>query len=107
MAVELIYPLPAGITSIVTFFQYVNTLSGGAFGNTMVGVFFIITFISMSRSDNGRNETEKVFVAASFVAMLFSFFFMIIDLVAIQTVFITTVATIFSVLLVKQSRGGF
>lgn len=105
MAVDLIFPVPTGIAGFVEWFQYINTLTNDLFGNAIVAAFFVITFVSMSRSNFGRNATEKVIMASSFVTLLVSFFFMIIDIVGIQTVFLATVATIFSALLVKESRG--
>lgn len=107
MAVELIYPVPTSIVGLVTYFQYINTITNSLFGNAMVAAFFIITFVVMSRSNLGRNETEKCLMAASSVSMFIAFFFMIVDIVPIHTVFALTVATIFSALVVKQTKGSF
>lgn len=106
--ITLIYPPPtAALNSFVEWFKYINTITNDIFGVAIVATFFIIMFVAMSRSNFGRNETEKVIVASCFVTMLLSFFFMIVDLVEIQVVLILTIATIFSVLLVKKDRGTF
>jgi hypothetical protein len=97
------------ITSVsdpVEWFQLVNTLTNGLFGPAMVGAFFIILFLSLTKSNQGRNEPEKNLTVSLMLAMFLSFFLLAIGMVEVQVVMITTVGFLFSVFLVKKSEGG-
>lgn len=100
------YDLPA-IGDPITWFQWINQLTGGNLGIGILISFFVILFIAMKKSNGGRNETAGIFVACSFLTMIMSFFLFLIELVYIQAVMMSVVALIASAFMAWKSSGSF
>ena len=90
----------------VGWLQMVNGFTNNLFGPAIVGAFFIVMLIAMSKSNQGRNEPEKTLAVSLGLSTFLSFFLLAIGMVGLHIVMITAVGFLFSIFIVKKAQGG-
>lgn len=98
---SLLYETPSMANGFVSLLQWANTLTGNIFGPAVVGGFFFVMFISMKRF-----QTEKAFLASSFLTAMVAFFMFILQLVQIEIVMICTIGTLAALFMSSKGEGG-
>lgn len=88
----------ANVTSYPEVMEYANTVTDNFFGVSILVVIFVVVWAHGSRDDAGR-----AFGSASFVTMLFSFFFGVLNLVPGETVIVFIVLTALSAFAIKRN----
>lgn len=71
-----LYPNP-NITSFVKFFEYGNTVTSNGFTTGIIGMFWMVMFISLKRFD-----TPSAFTASSFLTSLIAILFRVSGLLS-------------------------
>lgn len=93
------YQHPTNVSSPEGFFlNYLNTQSGGAWGLTLVGLSFGITFLSLQGFD-----PRKALAAASFNGLITA---IILSVFGVVGSFTYTLMTVFVAVAVLINRGG-
>jgi len=87
------YVAPGNVTSSVDMMQYLNgVVSDWLFSGLIIAIYIIILIKMLT---NQGNTTGKSFASASFICMIMSVFFRILDFVSTQFMTIFIILTAF------------
>lgn len=93
------YEIPV-ITGIVSWLQWLNTLTSGWFGPGVIIGFFLVFFLGMK-----GYQSEKGFAASIYLSTILCFLFFLIDLTAVSHLFLCAIGTIFSTFILRGEKG--
>lgn len=87
------------MTGFPGLFEYSNYLTNDFFGVSILAIIFVVAFVHGS-----RENSESGFASASFITMLFSFFFGALNLINGNVVLVFVVMTAISAFLLKRNQ---
>lgn len=91
----MLYEIPV-ITGVVSFLQWVNTITYGWFGASIVIGFFLVMFLSLK-----GYRSEKGFAASIYLSTILCFLLFLIELTAVNHLFLCGIGTIFSIFVLR------
>jgi len=101
MPYEYTFPMPheLNLTGYPGLFEYANELTSSLFGMSVLVIIFIVSFMIGSKKDS-----REGYAAASFVTLIFSFFFGVLNLISGEIIVIFIVMTALSAFILHRGR---
>lgn len=94
------FELPV-INGLLDFLKYINVITDGYFGPSIVAGFFALMFLSMK-----NYESEKAFASSIFLATVLCFFLWLVGLTMIHHLMLTSIGTLVSIFGLKRGFGS-
>lgn len=95
---DYFFPMP-NATTLPHIFTHANVLTDNLFGVAVLVIVFIVSLALGSRDD-----IRKGYAGASFITMLTSFFFGILELISGEIILIFIIMTALSIFILRQDH---